>query len=491
MSTIYKHGIYAEAEDSGLTSASRSLGTIPAYIGTLPIQRVNENGEAGFDYSPYIKKPILISSYRDVTKLHLDSDDWATYTLCEAIHAHFRNDNEVAAPIILVNVLDPSDLSEATTETVVLNREGTSKVGYIEDELASLDGMAITVSGEQLNDGDFSLSYADNAIKITITKEISASSVEATYKKIAFAKDDVTADIFNEALYSLDMSEMLTGYIPNIIAAPGFSCIPALHTKMVQYAIDKIAMKWNLIVCSDIPCGSDVNTIAKAKEWKKTNEYNNKLDKVCYPKVIKGTKVYNLSTIAAYTMQLTDLNNDDVPNVSPSNKAINADGVVLDDGTTFFMREYEANELNEVGITTVNIVQRQLRLWGAHMANYDFTKLSSISFEDRSDSGIRMALYLANMLQYEYIDNIDVPVSRKDIDGIKNSVQQRLNSLVNEGKLLFATIDFDDEYNTDEDIANGDFTFDIAYTLAPNSKSITFKMRYTNTGLTILTSGGE
>ena len=490
MAITYKHGVYSEFESSGLKSATKSLGTVPAYIGSLPIQRVNANGNASFDYSDYINKPILITSYRDVDSLNLYSDDWATYTLCEAIHAHFLNDNEVISPIILVNVLDPTNVAEVPiTKTVTLTAEGTAKVGYIEDPLACLDTMAITIDSTELSEGEFSYAYVGDKVKIIITKTITSTSASVSYKQVEFNKDDVTADKMKLALAGLDMSEMITGHIPNIIAAPYFSTVPTLHAEMIQFAINKISDKWNTIVVSDIPATSDVNTIEKATAWKVANEYSNKLDKVCYPKVMKGSKVYHLSTLTAYTMQATDLDNDDVPSVSPSNKILNADSVILDDGSVFFMKESEANELNKVGITTVNIIQRQLRLWGANMANYNYNNLASIGFEDRTDCGIRTTLYLANMLQYDYIDNIDIPFSRKDIDSIKTSAQQRLNALVNEGKLLYATAEFIDEANTDEDIVNGDITFNVEFTLAPNAKSITFKLKYTDTGMSVLTTG--
>ena len=190
-------------------------------------------------------------------------------------------------------------------------------------------------------------------------------------------------------------------------------------------------------------------------------------------------------------MQLTDLNNDDVPFVSPSNKELNCDMAVLDDGTSFFMVESEANTLNEVGITTVNIIQRRIRLWGSHMANYDFDKLDEIAYEERQDASIRMMLYLTNYLQYNYIDNIDTAFTRKDIDSIVTSVQQFLNSLVNEGKLLYATILFNEDENSTANMVNGDFVFSVKPTYTPNAKSITFKTCYTAEGLSALTGGSE
>jgi phage tail sheath protein FI len=198
---------------------------------------------------------------------------------------------------------------------------------------------------------------------------------------------------------------------------------------------------------------------------------------------------YHLSTIAVVTMQQQDTNADGVPYISPSNKLINASSVVVKAGTAIAFDEVSANSLNKVGITTVNLVRGALRLWGPHMANYDYDAVDNILPEDRTDSSVRMMQYLLNTLQYQYLDSVDKPFSRRDIDSIKASVQQWLNGLVNEGKLLYATVDFS-ESNSTGDIVDGDFIFDVATTTTPNAKSLTFRVQYSLAGLASL-AGGE
>ena len=188
-------------------------------------------------------------------------------------------------------------------------------------------------------------------------------------------------------------------------------------------------------------------------------------------------------------MQTTDTNAGGIPYISPSNKAINIDGTILADGTAIYMPEYEANELNAVGITTVNVVNGELRLWGSHMANYNFENKENIKPEDLQDSSIRTGLYLLNYLQKNYIDNIDTPITKRDIDAIIASVQQWLNGLVNAGQLLYGTISFENSDNTLDDIASGDFVFNVQNTTTPNAKSLTFRSQYTTEGLSSLMEG--
>jgi phage tail sheath protein FI len=84
------------------------------------------------------------------------------------------------------------------------------------------------------------------------------------------------------------------------------------------------------------------------------------------------------------------------------------------------------------------------------------------------------------------MDDVDMPIAHRDIDSILASVQQWLNSLVNEGKMLYAKIDFIDDNNSVRDMASGDFVFDATYTHAPNAKSLTFRTHYTDEGLSTL-----
>lgn len=475
----YKHGVYGERKSaSGVSQISQ--GTVPVYIGSLPAQRI----PAG--YSVDVNKPILISSYREVNEMGIYSDDWETFTLCEAIHAHFVNADESTAPVVLINVLDPSEMVSADTveATVNLVKEGTAYVGYINDAKCIVDDMAITAQGTTFANGEIAYSYEGDRVKIKITKSsFSANSVTATYKTVDFSADDVTTTIFSDALDGLDVCEQITGYIPNIIVAPQLSEKPELHDLMVQKAIDKIAEKWNVICVSDIP--SSNKTIEEAIAWKKTNAYSNKLDKVCYPKVARNGKTYHLSVITACTMQYVDIQNDDVPYVSPSNKVIQADNIVTDEGI-IYLTEKQANALNENGITTANAVRGEIRLWGTHMANYSYSDIANISAEDRFDICIRMSCYLFNHLQYNYLDAIDTTITKKDLDAIANSVQTWLNSLVNAGMLLYASIQFDN----DTDFASGDIVFSIDVTYPIVAKSITFKLIYTNKGISVLTDGG-
>lgn len=495
----YKHGIYGVAAATN-SATDVAQATVPAYIGSAPVHRINADGNSEFNYSDFVNKPILVSSLREVKELGLYSDDWASFTLSEAIHAHFMNGDKSVAPIILVNVLNPeTDVEEsAATAPVTMKKSGTRFVGYIEDPLCCIDDIVLTVAdNDSITVNNTKCRYEGDTVvveaEVTLGggKEGTASfTANATYTKIAFTAEKFTKMAVDAAVSSLDYCEQITGVIPNIVAAPGISEIPELHSLMIQKAMDKLSGKWNFICVSDIP--ATVKTYDAAMTWKSENAYDSKYDKVFWPAVGHGDKVYHLSTIGAYMMQRMDSENKDIPYVSISNKVLFCDRAVVGDNEILMISEDKANKANEVGITTVNSVKRTIRMWGAHNANFNYAKVGSINVEDRSDASIRMMMYILNHLQYQYINEIDQSYTRKDIDSIVNDVQTWFDSLVNDDMLLYASISFNNESNSDEDIANGDFVFDIEVTYGIIAKSVTFKLQYSSAGLvSITTTGGE
>lgn len=85
MAVIYKHGTYGEYADSIGAAPARS-DTVAVYVGTAPVNLVPGYAEKGL-----VNKPIRISTYEGALGSLGYSSDWETFTLCEAIKAHFNN----------------------------------------------------------------------------------------------------------------------------------------------------------------------------------------------------------------------------------------------------------------------------------------------------------------------------------------------------------------------------------------------------------------
>lgn len=98
----YLHGAYGHLDDSVVQDVTTSE-TVPVYFGTAPVGLVR-----GYADADVINVPVKLSSLADARAKVGYSEDFADYTLCEAIAAHFDNGGTGIGPIYVVNVLDPA-----------------------------------------------------------------------------------------------------------------------------------------------------------------------------------------------------------------------------------------------------------------------------------------------------------------------------------------------------------------------------------------------
>jgi phage tail sheath protein FI len=297
-----------------------------------------------------------------------------------------------------------------------------------------------------------------------------------------FEISSMTATNFKNALAALNNVEQICGVIPNIICAPEFA--DTNITDLVTYCTNGIANKWGTVAYTDIPTAS-VSTVAAAitRQTAEGTKIVSKVIRPHFPKTAYNGKVYHLSVLDCVATQWADSETEGVACRSSSNTAIDCDAPCLNDTTKLYFSEEEANSLNAVGITTVNYIGGEYRIWGGHMANYRYDGAATTDPQDRSDATIRADIFLHNWLKHEFLDNIDFPVSRRDIDGIVANVNIGLNSFVKNGYLLKGECYFTASNNTTAELAEGDITLDVQYTSVPNGKSITFAVQYTTEGL--------
>jgi uncharacterized protein len=474
----YKHGAYGERFPSQDMLPPSGVATLPVYFGTAPVQQLA-------DPSVAVNKPIIVNNFEDAKAKIGYSDDWASFTLCEAVYAHFRNRIQPIGPIVVINMMDPAEHVTADTEEVAI----INGVGYI-DAPAVLSSIEIT---GKTKGTDYKAEYApDGRVKITALTTLTNPTT------VVFDAMDVTkvtdADIIGgnaggvrTGISVADLIYVMHNRIPTILAAPGWS-----HVKEIKEALmlksQKINGHWDAVVAADIPSDTSADSITEAIAWKKSNGYTDISLKVGWPKAISAGKVFWASTLEVVRMQQTDYVSGGDPYVSPSNKQLDITGTVLSDGTPVVFDEIQANELNAAGITTFNFRGGIWVLWGSHNANYEYG--AEVDPENVFDASIRMMVHLTNSFQARYMVDIDGPLSRAQVDTILNDAGTWLNSLVADGKLLSAGIAFNETSNPTSSIVEGDFVFDISTTTTPVAKSLTFRVRYTTAGISTL-FGGE
>lgn len=106
MATEYKHGVYIEELSTAL-QAMTEVATPAVVIGTAPIHLATNSAGS---------KPVLCTSMSDFVSQFGWSNDFESYTLCEAAQVFFQLYN--VTPVIFINVLSAAKHGQEKTVTV-------------------------------------------------------------------------------------------------------------------------------------------------------------------------------------------------------------------------------------------------------------------------------------------------------------------------------------------------------------------------------------
>lgn len=490
MANGYKYGVYGEIGQSVGQSAIQS-SAIPVYVGTAPVHLIR-----GYADADIINHPVKLSNLNDAKAKVGYSDDWGTYTLCEAIGMHFNNALGNVGPIYIVNVLDPVTMqaTTATTKSVTI----TNGAGSFVDSDIILDTLAISATTGEGDDAttttykegkDYSVAYDFLKTQVTISasnSEIASAAVTVTYKTVDTSKVE-PADIIN-AISKIDLVYSESFEIPRYLAAPGWSQIPAVYNALVSGA-QKIDGHWDAFVYADLPLvqadgTTAVDTIAKAISWKKANGFTAERSKVGWPMFeLNDGKTVHASTLGVVETQRIDYEHDSVPMETCGNKAV---PVVKQ----YFGNSYNpfgqsgGRDLAAAGILTAIPWAGEWVLWGDHTAAYTYG--ANVDTRAIFDVSMRMLFYITNNFQQEWSPRIDRPMDLRLRDEIINREQEKLDALVGMGALIGnPTVEFIESENSQTDMMNGDFVWNILVTPTPPLKSATAKVAYTDAGFNV------
>lgn len=482
----YKHGAFAELGQSIQQVSPDGVATTPVYIGLAPLHQKA-------DYAGLINKPILIRSYAEFVSKFGWSYDFATFGLCEAVFCHFLNKIQAIGPIVVINVFDPaSDIAteDTTASVTIANGQGT-----ICDPLCALQTIAITGKDKGT---DYTTTYASDGTGVIIKAITPLSSpVTVTYKKAAPANvvaSDIIGGVSGEDKTGLEAIAYIypeLNIIPTDIAAPGWSDNPDVYAALVR-AAQKINGHWYAFLWVDLPADEATKTIAGAIAKKAADGYTSELSTPCWPMALSNGRLIHLATMALAMQQRQDYLNQNVPSNTTSNTAVDIAGQARHAADGKIVRlsfdQQEANTLNAAGIKTA-INWGGWRIWGGHTGAF----VDGDDVDPRSifDSGVRMMLFLMNTFQETYGSVIDKRMNRSLVDTIVNGFNAWLDRLKSSGEILAGEIVFDQTANPTSDMVEGDFKFNVAVTTAPQAKSLTATVSYTDEGLTALFGGEE
>ena len=480
----YIHGAYGEISDSRVTEAAQA-DVVAAYIGTAPINLVR-----GYADKNLVNMPIKVANMSDAQSKLGYSEKWEDFTLCEAFAAHFDNTVGNVGPIYVVNVLDPDTHKKAEKTTKELSF--SNQRSEFESSDIILDTFAIA---DKVEGVDYSLEYnfAKGTVVVKLLGDAADATLQCSYNTVdasAVEESDIIGQTTEEGeytgLFAMCLLYQYHNAVLNMLAAPGWSHIPAVYRAMCS-TVQQLNGHWDGFVHADIPLegadGAAINTLAKAIAWKAANGYTSERSKVYWPQIKDGSgRVFHLSTAGQVTMLRVDLGHDGVPFESPSNKEIMATAQYFGkDSKSRGFDQHTGNQLNEKGITTACFWGGQWVIWGPHTAAFAYN--GGTDARAIFDSNVRMLMHITNSFQLDHGTEIDSPLTPQDRDTILNAEKEKLDTLTGIGALIGTpTVEFVESANPESNLMNGDFVWDFSATPVPPFKSGTARISYTDEG---------
>ena len=157
----YEHGVRIKENPTSLPIPAESEAGVPVIFGTAPVNLAKDPAHA-------TNQLFLCKSYADAVEALGYSDDWASYTLCQAMYAFFKK--YAIGPVVFCNVLDPASDKAAYTEAAALTladgvAKGTVKGVIVSTVTAKDDNNADLVPGT-----DFTVAFDDDGYPVyTVT----------------------------------------------------------------------------------------------------------------------------------------------------------------------------------------------------------------------------------------------------------------------------------------------------------------------------------
>lgn len=481
----YLHGAYGQIRAVGSRVAAKSQGVI-VYIGTAPVHTI----EGGANN---VNKPILVNNIAEARKYFGYSDDWAKYTLCEAMHVHLETKG--VGPLVFINVLDPDTHTSDTPGSVSKTPEN-GRVLLPEAQDIILDTVVVkSGSTTKVKGTDYSIAYNIDKKTITIAEltsgSLGTSALTITYTSIdaaAVDADDVIGASdglgLNTGIFAIKNVYQETGYIPSYLGAPGWSSVPAVNAAMIQNS-QKVNNHWDVYVFADLPITNDGTalTLDTARTFKAANGYTHENETVYFP-LAEGVdgKKYHISVLAAANFQELLLAQDGIPYKTASNTEC---GMIqnLYLGEDARGRIYDDNlineKLNKYGIASAAFVGGRWAIWGAHSASYNPDDADQINVAETTRM---MLFYISNDFQHRRVGDIDKPMTANDLKTIIAEEQTRIDALINIGALTYGVVELNADAQARSDIMNRDYSFLFNITTTPLAKSLKAIVNWTDDG---------
>lgn len=458
------HGVYVSEQSTSVTTPSIAQSGVPYVVGLSPVQSAS---------SAAVKTPVLCTSWDEAVEKFGYSNDWKAYPLCEFMYSHFKLYG--CQPVIFYNALDPAKANEAVdaADVDVSDHKALLPIDAINDSTLVVKGStgSTTLTAGQ----DYTAYYSGEHLIVELMADGSAYTAEKVniaYKKVKTST--VTSADIADGIEAVELCLTTLGIVPDLLCAPGFSHQSAVAAAMSAKA-EGINGLFRAKALIDIDTGTNgARSYDDVFGKKKGGNIVDPEEGALWPMVTLGGHKFHPSTHIAGVMAQVDTENGGCPYESPSNKALQIDGLCLEDGTEVNLTLTQANALNSIGVITALNFMGGWVVWGNYTACYP----DNTDVKDYFMPVSRMFDWVGNTLVRTFWSKLDKPMNRRLIDTILDSANIWLNGLVGAGYLLGARIEMIDAENPMANLMAGIIKLHIYITPPSPAQEIDFVLEY-------------
>ena len=449
----YNHGVRVLENPTSLTTPRQGTAGLQVIIGVAPVNLAEDPYNA-------TNRPKIAYSFAEASAAVGYCDNFKDYNICESVAASFRVLN--IAPIILINVLDPKTHKKALEEQEVEVIEGQAVIetfGVLADTLRVRSG-----DREMAADTDYIITFDDDGMAVITLVDatginaltVSGSVIDPskiTYRDIIGGYNVSTGE--EKGLEVIRQIFPLLQLTPGLLVSPGWSKQPNVGAAIAAKCTGiNGVFSCEAIVDLDTTEESGARKYTDVLTVKQASGFVSNHLSVEWPCVKIGDKIYHASAIKAALTAYIDAGNDDVPSLSPSNKAVGISGLCLEDGTEVVLDEQQANLVNSFGVCTFNNFSGWTT-WGNNTAIYP----TSSDPKDRWFCCRRFFSWWGNSFILTYHERVDDYNNPRLVEAIVDDENVRGNSYAAQGKCAGAYIEWREQENTINDIMGGKMQF--------------------------------
>lgn len=481
----YQHGIDIKENATSISAPITGTAGLQVVFGTAPVNLLADPYSA-------VNKLIIAYSLADAVAGLGYSTDYENYTLCQSMDANFKLFG--VAPVIFCNVLDPAKhkTTQEETECELSGGQATLKVtGML------LDTVVVKAGDTRISNENYITSFDNNGYVVVTLTAAGQTAVTTGTLKISGEKLDPAAVTATDIIGGYDSVtgketgiELVRQVYPKFSMTPGLLLAPGWsHDASVATTLAAKCNEINGVFTCE--CLIDISTENARKYTDVGAEKENiacisKHDILCWPMAEYKGKIFYLSSVLAACIAHTDISNDDVPNLSPSNIPMPISGAVLQDGTEILLDQIQANDLNAIGVVTV-LNSNGWRSWGNNTACYP----DNIDPKDRWIACRRFFSWHGNTFIRLYGERVDSPANYRLIESLVDDENVRGNSLVSQGKAAGIRIEYNADENPAKQVIDGKIKFHQYLAPYTPAEYIENTLEFDRSMLEAALSGGE